>query len=88
MTTYHQSSEREEAARTKLYKHVTELRESLLDLLAMVDRSVVCTDVPLAEPERLRRAARHAEHQEHKIARARAVIDGTTGTEKLIGPQG
>jgi hypothetical protein len=88
MTTLYQSSEREQAARTKLFNHLTELRESLLDLLAIVDEGpAVCTDIPMPEPERLRRAARRAEHRGHKIARARALIDGTTDAEKLVGAQ-
>jgi tRNA nucleotidyltransferase (CCA-adding enzyme) len=82
------TSEREQAARAKLYRHVAELRESLLDLLAMVDkRPAVSTDIPWPEAERLRRAAREVEHREHKIARARAIIDGTAEAEKLTGPQ-
>lgn len=85
----YRSSDREEAARQKLYEHVRELRESLLDLLSMVDdRVCAVTDVPVPEPERLRRAAAQAEHRAFKIKRARAVIDGTNEAERLTGPQG
>ena len=60
-----------------LRRQVCALRESLLDLLYMVDRgSAACTDIPLPESDRLRRAAASAEHREFKIARARSVIDG------------
>lgn len=60
-----------------LCRQVCALRESLLDLLEMVDRRPAASiDIPMSESDRLRRAAAGAEHREFKIARARLVIDG------------
>jgi hypothetical protein len=58
-------------------RQICALRESLLDLLLMVEpRWGASTDIPMAESERLRRSAASAEHREFKIGRARSVIDG------------
>jgi len=91
MSVWYQGSEREEAARQKLYEHVCELRESLLDLLNMVsasnDPAPAIGDIHRSEVELLRHRARAIELRDLKINRARRVIDGTKEAEKLAGKQ-
>ena len=59
----------------RMSRQICALRESLLDLLNMVDRrSAVCTDIPMSNSDRLYWQAAAAEHREFKIARARSTI--------------
>lgn len=82
-------SEYELAFRRKLQKHISELRESLLDVLAMVrssdDPIPASLDVFGPEPDALRARARQIEHRDRKIKRAREVIDGTKGSDTEAG---
>lgn len=84
----YQNSEREEAARQRLHEMISELRESLLDLLKMhrlSNEHFATTDMPHDPIEDLRHRAREIELQDYKIRRARSVIDGTKDAEKLTG---
>jgi hypothetical protein len=86
--TLHPVSNAEQTARDKLHKHVQELRESLLDLLSMVDNTGVASHaVRIREEDALRMEARRVELRKHKIRRAKAIIDGTKDAESLTGPQ-
>ena len=68
MVTMYQSSEREEAARQKLYEYNRELYGAVLDLLSILrasdDQWGASTDMPMPEPERLRRRAAEIERQD------------------------
>lgn len=87
--TMHHSSEREEAARQKLYEYNRDLYGVVLDLLSMMRAS----DDPIPastgwierEPERLRRQAERIERQDAIIHRARAIVDRTRDAKQYTG---
>lgn len=90
MATYHQSTEREQAARQRLYDYNVELRAIVLDLLSIVRASSdpwpASASMPVGEPERLRQQAFDVEHQDAIITRARRMIDTTSDAGRYIGP--
>lgn len=89
MATMCQSSEREEAARAKLYEYNRLLYGAVLDLLSIMRASDdpwgASTDMPMREPERLRRRAAEIEREDAIIHRAREIIDATKGAKQYVG---
>ena len=89
MATWYQASEREEAARDKLYEQVSELRASLLDLLSVMRASTdpveAVADIAWSRIDTLHNQIRSIEHRDHIIRRARAIIDGTADSKTLTG---
>lgn len=85
----YQSSEREEAARQKLYEYNRLLYGAVLDLLSVLRASNdpwgASTDMPMPEPERLRRRAAEIERQDAIIHRAREIVDKTKDAKKFAG---
>ena len=88
-TDTHRATEREEAARQKLYEHNRELRGALLDVLTLLrahsDPWGARAEIPIAEPERLRLRALEIEHHDAIIQRAREILDRTRNLRHLIG---
>lgn len=89
MSVMYQSSEREEAARDKLYEYNRLLYGAVLDLLSILsasdDQWGASTDMPMSEPARLRRRAAEIERHDAIIHRAREIVDKTKDAKKFAG---
>jgi len=87
--TVYQSTEREEAARQRLYEYNRDLYGALLDLLSIMrasdDPIPASADMPMRAPERLRRQAEQIEREDAIIHRARAIVDRTADAKRYVG---